>query len=61
MSKTGRFLGIPYDFRTPTWSRMRQRWWNPEDRRVFTPKMFGWGWDVNLYELLRRLGLAGRG
>jgi hypothetical protein len=61
MSKTGRFLGIPYDFRAPTWSRMRQRWWNPEDRRVFTPKMFGWGWDVNLYELLRRLGLAGRG
>jgi hypothetical protein len=26
---------------------------------VFTPKLFGWGYDINLAGLLRRLGLLG--
>jgi hypothetical protein len=56
--KTGRFLGIPYDWRKPSWARIKQRWWNPHDRRILTPKSFGWGFDLNLYELLRRLRLV---
>jgi len=47
----GRIAGIPYDFRRPTLSKLRSRWWNPSDGRVFTPKTFGIGWDINLYRL----------
>lgn len=43
----GEFAGIPYDFRTPTWKRARQRMWNEKDRRVFTPKSWGVGWTLN--------------
>jgi len=57
---TGRLLGIPYDWRVPTAARMKARWWNPEDRRVLTTKVFGWGWTINLYQLLRWLGLLRR-
>ena len=59
MSKkgTGTYLGIPYDWRRPTVERVKSRWWNPKDRRIFTPKTFGWGFDVNLYQVARRLGL----
>jgi Family of unknown function (DUF5808) len=54
---TGKFLGVPYDWRRPTWERYRVRWWNPKDRHIVTPRAFGWGWDFNLYEVARRLGL----
>lgn len=54
MKKTGTYLGIPYDWRRPTVARLKQRWWNPKDRRVFTPKTFGWGYDINLARLLGR-------
>ena len=57
---TGRFLGVPYDWRPPTVARFRERWWNDDDRRVFTPKTFGWGYDVNVAQALRRLGLRRR-
>ncbi len=57
---TGTFARLPYDFRRPTLDRFKERNWNPKDRRVFTPKAFGWGLDVNFYELARRLGLVGR-
>ena len=53
----GKFLGIPYDFRFP-WPRVwRERFWNAEDLRIFTPKVFGWGWSINFYQIARRLGL----
>jgi hypothetical protein len=32
--------------------------WNPYDRRILTPKSFGWGYDLNLYELFRRLHIV---
>jgi uncharacterized membrane protein len=52
----GRILGfVPYDFRPPTLKRARKRWWNPQDSRVLTPRMFGVGWDVNFGRLLRPL------
>ena len=54
---TGTFLGLPYDWRRPTRARVKERWWNPADRRLLTPKAFGWGYDLNLYELGRRLRL----
>lgn len=57
MAKTGKFLGVPYDWRRPTVARVKSRWWNPDDPRLFTPKSFGWGYDVNLYEAARRLRL----
>jgi hypothetical protein len=55
--KTGNFWGIPFDWRWPTWSVIKERVWNSNDRRIFTPHVFGWGWSINLYEVLRRLGL----
>jgi hypothetical protein len=58
--RTGKFLGIPYDHRPLTRKRLRERWWNPNDRRVITPKAYGWGFDLNLYELGRRLRLIRR-
>ena len=52
---TGKFLGVPYDWRRKGFaSRLKQRWWNPRDSRVFTPKAFGWGYDINLARVLRR-------
>jgi hypothetical protein len=56
--RTGRFLGIPYDWRRPTLARVKQRWWNPNDDRIFTPKSYGWGFDINFYSVLRRLHLV---
>ncbi|MEA2359615.1 MAG: hypothetical protein QOI62_2875, partial [Solirubrobacteraceae bacterium] len=53
-SRTGKFLGVPYDWRRPTWARYKSRWWNPADRRLFTPRAFGWGYDINLARLLGR-------
>ena len=52
---TGRFLGLPYDWRRPSWQRFKSRAWNPADERIFAPKSFGWGLTVNLHALLRRL------
>ena len=49
MTKYGTFLKVPYDWRRPTKRRVKSRWWNPYDRRLITPKSFGWGWDLNLY------------
>jgi uncharacterized membrane protein len=47
----GRFLKVPYDFRVPTFRRVRERLWNPEDPRIFTPTVFGVGWALNLCQL----------
>lgn len=54
---TGKFLGVPYDWRRPTWERYKSRWWNPKDRRIVMPRAFGWGYDFNLAEVARRLHL----
>jgi hypothetical protein len=45
---------LPYDLRPPTLARVRERWWNPDDDRVFTPHVFGVGWSINLSRLLGR-------
>src|SRR5438132_5157030 len=46
----GRVIGlVPYDFRPPTWSRIRDAYWNPQSERLFSDRVFGVGWAVNLY------------
>lgn len=58
--RTGTFLGAPYDWRRPTFHRFKERTWNPDDKRLLTPKDFGWGWTVNLYDVWRRIRSLGR-
>jgi len=46
----GRVFGyVPYDFRMPTWERIRESYWNPDSDRLFSDRVFGVGWAVNLY------------
>lgn len=50
------FLGVPmsWEWNVP---KMLRNYWNPADARVFPPKVFGIGWDMNGHALLRRLGV----
>ena len=61
MKRTGSYLGIPYDWRWPTWARIKERMWNPLDPRSFTPPALVWGWSINLYAVLRRIGIMRQG
>jgi hypothetical protein len=46
----GRVLDtVPYDFRPPTWERIRSAYWNPNSDRLFSDRVFGVGWAVNLH------------
>jgi len=46
----GRVLGlVPYDFRPPTWQRIRDAYWNPDSDRLFSDRVFGVGWALNLH------------
>src|SRR5712691_4240791 len=46
----GRVIGIvPYDFRPPTWDRIRDAYWNPASDSLFSDRVFGVGWAINLY------------
>ena len=46
----GKVIGVvPYDFRPPTWERIREAYWNPESEHLFSDRVFGVGWAVNLY------------
>jgi hypothetical protein len=46
----GKVIGVvPYDFRPPTWQRIRDAYWNPESESLFSDRVFGVGWAVNLY------------
>lgn len=40
---------VPYDFRPPTWQRFRDAYWNPNSEQLFSDRVFGVGWAVNLY------------
>jgi len=54
---SGRVLGIPYDVRVPTAERIAERLWNPSDPRIWMPRVFGMGWDVNMGAVAVRLHL----
>ena len=53
----GTFAGIPYDVRPPTVDRLKRAWWNPASDRLWSPRVFGAGWDLNAGALAVRLGL----
>ena len=37
---TGKFLGVPYDWRRHGFkARLRQRWWNPAESRLFSLRL----------------------
>lgn len=44
---SGTVLGMPYDVRVPTASRVALRWWDPTNPRIFVPRVWGIGWDIN--------------
>jgi Family of unknown function (DUF5808) len=49
---------VPYDFRPPTWARIRERMWSPDRPGLLSPHVFGVGWTVNLgraYALVRSI------
>jgi len=50
---------VPYDFRLPSLGKLRDTYWNPYDKRLLTPEVFGVGWAINFYTLLERLGMIG--
>lgn len=46
---TGKVAGVvPYDFRIPTIDRVREAYWNPDSDQIFSEKVFGVGWAVNI-------------
>jgi hypothetical protein len=55
---TGTFLGMPYDLRVPTATRIASRWWDPMNPRVFVPRVFGLGWDINFGAVAVVLGIV---
>jgi hypothetical protein len=53
----GRVFGIvPYDFRPPTWQRIRDAYWNPSSEHLFSDRVFGVGWAINLHRTKTLLG-----
>jgi hypothetical protein len=46
---------VPYDFRVPTLERFRDAYWDPETDRVFSDKVIGVGWAVNIPVAARKL------
>jgi len=40
---------VPYDFRLPTWERIRLAYWNPDSDQLFNDRAFGVGWGLNLH------------
>jgi hypothetical protein len=52
----GRVMGaIPYDFRVPTIDRFREAYWDPDTDRVFSEKVIGVGWAVNIPVAARKI------
>jgi len=46
---------IPYDFRVPTIEKFREAYWDPDTDRVFSDRVIGVGWAVNIPVAARRL------
>jgi hypothetical protein len=51
---------VPYDFRLPTIERIRSAYWDPASDRIFTDRVIGVGWAVNIPALVRKLNEASR-
>lgn len=48
-SNQKKIFGIPYDFSRPSIAKVKTRYWNQQDNRLFTPKVYGTGWTFNFY------------
>jgi hypothetical protein len=46
---------VPYDFRLPTLDRLREAYWNPESEQLFSERVFGVGWAVNIPVAARKI------
>ena len=52
----GKVAGVvPYDFRVPDLQRLRQAYWDPDSDVLFTEKVVGVGWSVNLPVAVRKV------
>jgi len=52
----GKVAGIvPYDFRVPDLKRLKEAYWNPDSDVLFTEKVIGVGWSVNLPVAVRKI------
>jgi len=47
----GSVFGLPYDFRFPTFERIRSTLWNKDNPQLLVPHAFGIGWSINFYPL----------
>lgn len=45
---------VPYDFRPPTFERMKARLWNPKGP-LLSSQVFGVGWTLNIGAVVARL------
>jgi hypothetical protein len=41
---------VPYDFRMPTWDRIRSAYWNPDSDTLVSDRAFGVGWAINFHQ-----------
>lgn len=46
---------VPYDFRVPTVERLKRAYWDPDSEVVFSERVFGVGWAVNIPVFTRKL------
>jgi hypothetical protein len=60
MGKRGTFLGLPYDWRRPTWQRVKESVWRPDDPRLWLPRAYGWGLSINVHRVLHPGGRSPR-
>jgi len=52
----GKVAGVvPYDFRVPTLDRLREAYWAPDNDEVFSERVFGVGWAVNIPVAARKV------
>ncbi|MFN8532143.1 MAG: hypothetical protein U0556_01175 [Dehalococcoidia bacterium] len=52
----GKALGVvPYDFRPPTFERLRRAFWDTNNPNILTPHAVGVGWSVNIPALVSTL------
>ena len=52
----GKVAGIvPYDFRLPTIERLRAAYWDPGSDQIFSDRVFGVGWAVNIPVAARKV------
>ncbi len=51
---------VPYDFRIPDIQQVKDAYWDPQSDVLFTDRVLGVGWAVNLPVAFRRLSETAR-